>query len=292
MSARQNLSCWICGHAQAEKIRDGVKVADLSSKDFQITDSNYGLTLDIYSCGQCHFRFCPDIVNASSYYVEMEDDTYEATREERSLQAIKLLDDIAKYRAEGAFLDVGAGSGILVEQALKRGYVATGIEPSRALQARAVALNLPVVEGIFPHDQVAGAYDVVTLVDVIEHVSEPLTLLKAIAKEMRDDGVCVVTTPDVASLAAKVMGRRWWHYRLAHVAYFDRGTLENCVTRAGLEIVQLTRPRWYFPADYLARRCLSYLPAWLRFPLPKWLSKVVVPLNLFDSLQVVCPQSE
>ena len=35
----------------------------------------------------------------------------------------------------------------------------------------------------------------------------------------------VIVTPDIGSLAARIMGGRWWHYRVAHINFFNRRSL-------------------------------------------------------------------
>jgi len=90
----------------------------------------------------------------------------------------------------------------------------------------------------------------------------------------------------VKSIMAKVLKWKWWHYRIAHVGYFDVETIKLCLKNAGFQIIEISRPTWYFPADYLIHRVMKYLPSFLEFPIPKFLSKVTIPLNLFDSIQV------
>lgn len=223
-----------------------------------------------------------------SFYEDMDDDGYENTRAERALQARRLIGTIAGHKPAGRLLDVGAGSGILIEEALNAGFEPEGVEPSSALQARAVGLDLPVYRGVLPHSSANGPYDVVTVVDVIEHVDDPVGLMRNVAGVMADDGICLVVTPDVNSVAARLMGSSWWHYRIAHIGYFDRETLTKCMAAAGLEVVELKRPSWYFPLSYLAVRAFSYLPRWARLPVPRVLDRIVVPLNLFDSMLVIC----
>jgi hypothetical protein len=84
------------------------------------------------------------------------------------------------------------------------------------------------------------------------------------------------------------MGRRWWHYRLAHVSYFDISTLKQLLAGVGLDVVAINRPGWYFPLNYLLTRLLNYLPGGKKLRVPGFLEKITVPLNLFDSLLFVC----
>ena len=84
------------------------------------------------------------------------------------------------------------------------------------------------------------------------------------------------------------MGRHWWHYRIAHIGYFNRATLQIALSRAGFEVIELNRPCWYFPASYLMVRALSYLPRVLRPPVPEFLDRIILPLNLYDSYMALC----
>jgi len=233
----------------------------LDGADFKITDSCYGRTAAIYRCAACHFRQATDIPDVLRFYELLEDPEYERTRGARALQARKLLGRLRHYGGGGSLLDVGAGSGILVEEALLLGFAAEGVEPSSWLCAQSTARRLPIHHGAFPHSEVRGPYDVVTIIDVIEHVSDPIGLLKAAKLIMRPGAVGLVVTPDVGSLMARLMGHRWWHYRVAHIGYFDRHSLGEALKRSGLEPIAWERASWYFPADYLATRLLSYFLA-------------------------------
>lgn len=282
------MSCWVCGSEDLQLYRPGTLPSELTSDTFRITDAAYGTTATIYRCGDCGFLQCHDLDDVLSFYETMEDETYEETRAPRALQARKLIARIRRWRDGGRLLDVGAGSGILVEEAARAGFDAEGIEPSGWLHRQAAERGLEVRHGVLPHPEVRGPYDVVTLIDVIEHVPTPVPLLAGLREVMAEDGLAVVVTPDVGSLAARLMGRKWWHFRIAHIGYFNRDTLRRAVGAAGLAPADMHRPWWYHPADYLAERALGYLPRAVRPPVPRALSRVTVPLNLYDSLMVVC----
>jgi hypothetical protein len=123
----------------------------------------------------------------------------------------------------------------------------------------------------------------VTLVDVIEHVAQPVELLAQARALLAPGGVVAIVTPDLGSVAARAMGWRWWHFRVAHIGYFDRRTLSRACTRAGLRVERLSRPAWYFDVAYLWERICRDLPPALRVRAPRSLARVVVPLNLRDS---------
>jgi len=288
IAARQSaIRCWVCEGSQTYLVKKSNRASELSWRDFLITDMRYGVTGELVRCKGCGFLFCPELADVDRFYEGLEDPGYEETRGERLKQMRRVLDRAQKYLAGSRVLDVGAGAGIMVEAANERGLDAVGIEPSAWLAAVARERGLPVIHGFFPNRSVSGSYDLVTLVDVLEHVSHPVQMLRDIRAQLGPSGIVVVNTPDVSSVAARLLGSKWWHFRTAHIGYFDRRTLEMACLRAGLRIVRLFRPSWYLDADYLWRRVVSYLPARLALTPPSILKRITIPLNLRDSWMAI-----
>jgi SAM-dependent methyltransferase len=279
-------NCWLCGEVKLTCVKTADVPSTVNAAAFRVTDANYGQCAAVYQCAACGFRQCSDFSDVLSFYQAMDDPGYEASRAPRALQAERLLQSVRRHRPGGRLLDIGAGSGILVEVATRLGYRAEGIEPSEWMVRSAAAHGLKIQAGILPHEEITGPYDVVTLVDVIEHVSDPVELLVQAGTVLASDGIGLVITPDVASVAARVMGKHWWHYRMAHICYFERQTLLAALRHADLEPIAIFRPSWYFTADYLIQRLGAYLPIVRKMRLPI-LERMVVPLNLFDSLGIV-----
>ena len=279
-------NCWLCGEVKLTCVKAADVPSTVDAAAFRVTDANYGQCAAVYQCTACGFRQCSDFSDVLSFYQAMDDPGYEASRAPRALQAERLLQSVSRHRPGGRLLDIGAGSGILVEVATRLGYRAEGIEPSEWMVRSAAAHGLKIQAGILPHEEITGPYDVVTLVDVIEHVSDPVELLVQAGTVLASDGIGLVITPDVTSVAARVMGKHWWHYRMAHICYFERQTLLAALRHADLEPIAIFRPSWYFTADYLIQRLGAYLPIVRKMRLPI-LERMVVPLNLFDSLGIV-----
>lgn len=280
-------SCWVCGSTQLHRVRESTLPSQVNSDTFRITNSDYGQAAAIDRCAVCGFHQCTEMVNVLHFYEEMEDPDYEATRKQRTVQERGVLERLSIKPPFGGrrLLDVGAGSGILVEEARAMGFDAVGVEPSRDLQDKASKLGLPVYHGVLPHPELEGPFDVITIIDVIEHVPNPVEILQLAKQLLAPDGILVVITPDRSSMVARMMQRRWWHYRVAHIGYFDPATLTRALEEAGMVKTEVRRPVWYFPGDYLFRRAASYLPKSLQFDPPKFISGVTVPLNLGDSLE-------
>lgn len=283
------MKCWICGGQQLTRIRASGVQGALDSTRFKITDAAYGVTLAIDQCASCGFRQCSDLDDAVAHYESMIDDGYEASSPARSLQAAQLVQSVLGKRSPSGLrlLDVGAGSGLLVEQANAIGVRAEGVEPSYWLYQRATDRGLKFHHGVIPHPDVQPGYDLMTVVDVIEHVNDPVGLMCEAGRLLSDTGVGLVVTPDVSSFAARAMGWRWWHYRVAHIGYFNQSTLTAALDHAGLVAERWFRPTWHFPLDYLIERACVYVPGQPRLKMPGSAGSWVVPLNLFDSLAVV-----
>jgi SAM-dependent methyltransferase len=291
--------CWICGNPGATPYAKGT-VDALTTDDLRISDKRYGMTLPLLRCDACGFVFArrESLPALTALYAELDDAEYEGSAAGRDRQMAHLL----RWATTGVprparLLDVGAASGILVREATALGFRSVGVEPSGPLARRARDGGLEVHEGVLPHPALDGArFDVVTLVDVIEHVDDPLGLLALCRGHLAPHGRLVVVTPDRGSVAARMLGRRWWHRRLAHVCYFDRSTLTAALDRSGLAPERWARPRWYLPLGYLLSRMRQYVPRlWPRrgaatAAAPAERSEhggLVVPFNLRDSYAVV-----
>jgi SAM-dependent methyltransferase len=290
--------CPICGSTDTFSWRKGGLEGSVSPEDLRITDARYGLTLDLARCRHCGFRFADseDVARLDHLYADLDDPGYEQSQTPRRLQMEWLVRTVReRHPAAKTAVDVGAATGLLVAEARRAGLDADGVEPSRTLSELARRHNgVPVLTGVLPHPDLLGrSFDVVFLVDVIEHVAEPLQLLERCAELLAPDGLLLVVTPDVASLAARALGRRWWHFRIAHVGYFDRRSLALALERAGLRAEGWLRARWFFDVAYLASRLESYLPVGplnrlaQRTPGLRRLYRSVIPVNLFDSYAVL-----
>ncbi|MCA9284591.1 MAG: class I SAM-dependent methyltransferase [Phycisphaerales bacterium] len=290
--------CWICQSRATKVVKPRSIDRALTPSDLAITDHRYGQTLTLRRCADCGFLFAEgaEMAELIGVYERLDDPGYEETQDTRALQMEWLLKQaLAARPAARTLLDIGAGAGLMVAKAKDAGLEATGIEPSRALVAAARRVNrVELLQGTFPHPDLAGrTFDIVTLVDVIEHVNDPVGLLRDIACSMGERSLLLVVTPDRASLTARMMGFRWWHYRLAHVGYFDPATLRRAAERAGLRIIGQRRAKWFFRVGYLAERAAEYLPIrWFnrlaeRVRLGRWIFSGVIPVNLHDSVLVM-----
>lgn len=151
-----------------------------------------------------------------------------------------ILEDLASYRRTGRYLDVGCGGGFFVEVAQELGWEAEGLEVSEAAvnfgREKGLRLHHGTIQAVAPDE---GAFDVLTMMEVLEHVFEPVDLLRHCARALRPGGVLYLTTPNWGSLSRRLIGKDWFPISRDHVAYFQPSTVRDALRRAGLEPVRI-----------------------------------------------------
>jgi 2-polyprenyl-3-methyl-5-hydroxy-6-metoxy-1,4-benzoquinol methylase len=290
-------TCRVCGSPLHTKKQNSNFSGELQIDNFLISNSDYGKVLDLYQCTSCGFLQCHPSENVIAFYRKLIDRDYEDSRKARFLQGRQLLKKIVRSLQDSAqgksLLDVGAGSGVFVEAAIGMKMRAVGVEPSTWLTLKAREKNLPVHCGELPISELNGSrFDIVSLIDVIEHVECPHDLLQACTRYLEHDGILAIVTPDVSSFTARLMKSRWWHYRIAHINYYTPKTLSQTIEAAGFHVEHWYRPGWYFSLDYLVERVNKYLPRIMHVPRFSWMGRIIIPLNLYDSLLVIARRSE
>jgi FMN phosphatase YigB (HAD superfamily)/2-polyprenyl-3-methyl-5-hydroxy-6-metoxy-1,4-benzoquinol methylase len=285
--------CWICGGLFFRGYKSSTIPRMLDPDLVKVTDARYGMTARLLQCEDCDF-IRADMQSAhqiEDLYRSMVDQEYQQSSGVRRSAFANILRLIRDQRPSAkSLLDVGAGTGMMCAEAQKAGFQTEGVEPSSWAVSEARRQGLRVHEGCFPHPDVGGRlFDVVTLCDVIEHVSRPVALLQAAHRCVNPDGLIVIVTPDVDSWAARIMGSHWWHFRPAHIGYFTPHTMAAALAVSGLTLERVESYAWRLPLGYLLERAGAYLPiGWLvrRFLRIHWLSMLWdlnIPLNLLDS---------
>jgi 2-polyprenyl-3-methyl-5-hydroxy-6-metoxy-1,4-benzoquinol methylase len=192
----------------------------------------------------------------------------------------KRLKEIEKLKSLGSLLDVGCAFGFFMDTARQRGWTVSGVEISEFAANYAVGeLGLDVVNRSAEDcEYAARAYDVITMWDLIEHLREPAETLRKLAAALKEDGVLVLSTPDVKSLPARLMRERWlgWQLRNEHLYYFSFASLERMLHAAGLEVTKVTHIGKHVTSELFIDRLALYgrpVAAFLRllrrfFPAP------------------------
>lgn len=200
----------------------------------------------------------------------------------------------------GRLLDVGCAAGYFLTVAGAEGWTCAGVEPSRPI-AEVARGRLPGVElhaGLLADAPFApAAFDLVTLWDVVEHTPDPVAFVRGAVAALRPGGVLILETQNLESPFARLMGRRWQHFKQReHLFHFSPATLRRLLEReAGLALLRMTRRyggKYVSPA-FIAERAGRVHPLLSRLlsPLAR-LDRSGLYVNLFDELVVACRRPE
>ena len=288
------VACNLCGHNET-RLRFPSTVADdtlpSNVEAFRCTSPGYGRHHAIVQCAHCGLVYTNPRLDGTQIldsYAAVEDPTYLEERDGRVLTFERHLQPLEKLHAPpGRLLDVGAYTGVFVEIAAQHGWDAWGIEPGHWAIEQASARGLNMIEGTLAAADLADdSFDVITMWDVIEHLTDPLAEMSQAYRLLKPGGLLVVHTMDIDSLFARLMGARWPWLMEMHVYYFSHRTLAAMLAEAGFKVLSSAPQGRYLRLGYFATRIGGFSPLLGRllgglFRVLR-LRQVPVPLNFGD----------
>ncbi|MCB9891194.1 MAG: methyltransferase domain-containing protein [Planctomycetes bacterium] len=142
---------------------------------------------------------------------------------------------IERRVGRGRLLDVGCFTGHFLAAAGRRGFEVEGTEICReaAERAREASGGTVHVGELSSLSLPEGTYDVITMLDVLEHLSDPLGDLERVLSWLRPGGVLYFETPNFDALARRRFGKRWCVFFPWHLTYFTNATLHELALRVG-----------------------------------------------------------
>lgn len=181
-------------------------------------------------------------------------------------------------------LDIGCFTGDFLQLLQKEGANVYGLE----LQNDAVKIaNKKLPDRIFKADIMSykfpkEQYDIITLLGVVEHVIDPLSLLKQSFRLLKKGGIIMIQTPDSSSLLARTAGKYWPPYSpIEHIHIFGKEGLEKALETCGFND-QIYKPHWKkLPVGYVYNNLNNFGPEFHRIlkPLGSLLnnSRLIIP---------------
>jgi 2-polyprenyl-3-methyl-5-hydroxy-6-metoxy-1,4-benzoquinol methylase len=257
--------CPLC-HADDYRVRYASSLSDEidPQRHYTSTSKEYGRwTGSIVECRSCSLVYMnprPHHQKVQDAYGAVEDVRYVEEESGRVATFSESLRVVGRHAPSGRLLDVGCHVGTFLELAEQAGYDVAGVEPSRWAadhanrRLRGTVFCGAVEDAPIPAD----TFDAVTIWDVIEHLPDPASDLRAIWAALRPGGVVAISTMDVDALFPKLAGRRWPWYMQMHLVYFSRQTLCEMLRREGFEIAEVRSHRRVVRVSYLVSRLQAY----------------------------------
>lgn len=254
MNISSSIHCMLCGSDQITSHRSMTAEEILKCWDI------YGCRFDgdvaqllkdegvihLYECSRCCFRFFnPRLVGSPQFYETLY----------KQLPATYYPVDSGDYLRNTQFatshdyrtiLDIGCGAGAALDNAKRGGLETYGIEPS----ATAAAVAARQGHTIFPVqlDQIDnawdGKFDLITLNQVLEHVPDPVGLIRQCVRLLSPGGAIAITVPSATGVLRLCpwLEHNWPPHHLSHWKIRDFYKLAE---RVGLRVIRVGGNRLY-----------------------------------------------
>lgn len=262
----EDVACNLCGSDRHAVVYDRpYKIGSLSDAAVYsaTTDefASYGRVVRCLGCGLVFTNPRPTAAALARGYAETADDAYLAESSSRSINAHISLNTIKTLAPSGRLLELGCSVGYFLNAA-RSDFDVEGVEPSAWAREHAqrrfgLRLHASLEQAGFE----PGSFDVVAMIDVIEHLPDPKASLEQAARLLKPGGILYLVTPDIGSLSAAVLRSYWWGLRPAHIYYFDGRTLGSLLQDCGFSVALSKSFGRIFSYGYWASR-LRHYPAW------------------------------
>lgn len=191
-----------------------------------------------------------------------------------------------------SLLDVGCGNGSFLQIARACGWNVVGIDPDPKAVANGLRQGLNVIQGGIEHFEGKSAmFDVITLNHVIEHVHDPVAVLKACYRLLKPTGSLWLETPNIDSLGHRHYMKNWRGLETPrHLVLFNQNSLTKALTEAGFSgSRRQSRPSPLFQISKSSEAIEQGLPLEHDIQLSisrKWM------LSKYELMQAIVPSSK
>jgi hypothetical protein len=138
-----------------------------------------------------------------------------------------------------SILEIGCGTGYLLEQFHARGATVTGIEPGG--QSTSTNPHIKIVRDFFPSEQVTGEFDVIIMYLLLEHMPDPTSFLSTAIGFLKKNGKLVVVVPDCETFLIKGDVSILFS---EHYSYFTTKSFHNSLRVGGWQVDHLSRSKF------------------------------------------------
>jgi len=288
------LECNLCGSSEFElRFKGNI---DLNSSDRFSQYSWYG---DLHRCKSCGFvaqkleHSVDEILTLLKEEKYLDEAIGSLNIEEKGVQFRKLISLMKRTRelSDAKLLDVGANTGVFLQEFKAYSKNIQGIEPSEEAAATAKRMFGHNVENaVIANAQLNdNTFDIISMWDVIEHLYDPRNDLETLFQKLKPGGVIFITTHDVSDWFAKVMGASYPAYMYQHFFHFSHKTLSLMLENAGFRVIDLKRfcKSWSF--GYLHEMLHKIWPESLLISIVRGLMKPLLLIPGVPGLQISIP---
>ncbi len=242
-------ACPLCGQDRASCVAE--------SQDPDPTTGTEALWFAVVECQNCSLRYTnprPDPESIGSFYSQ----DYKPHRSPRktgpaqrsswwsrvSGRSVERRGEIPWDGEPGRLLDFGCGGGSFLRRMADRGWSVTGVDASAsAVREVQESLGLTALNGTLPHPDLSpSSFEVITMWHSIEHVHDPIAVLREAFRLLVPGGKIIVACPNHESSPRRWFGSEWFGLDLPrHLIHFSPSTLRDALEVSGF-CVESIRP--------------------------------------------------
>lgn len=221
----------------------------LTAKDYFFTQE----TFQIMKCNSCEFLFTnprPNSTELNRYYQTDEYLSHATTKKTiisviysflRSVSIKRKYSLISKIKLKGKILDIGCGTGEVLNYFNQKGWETLGIEPAETPRNFAVTnYGLSVFDESHLNNLQSASFDIITMWHVLEHVSELNERISQVKRILKNDGTLFIAVPNSKSWDAGHYKNFWAAWDLPrHLYHFSTISMTNLMTKHSLSIEKI-----------------------------------------------------
>jgi SAM-dependent methyltransferase len=254
----EDRSCPLCGSSANSRLFAEARfdASRLDVMSFSSRKTPEGMHHRLLECTNCDLLYASPVPTVESIGEAYRDAGYSSGEEARYAAATyaTLVEKIERTLPDkrGA-VDIGAGDGAFLHRLRAAGFDRTvGFEPSNAPRAAAAAdvreliRPEPFVPGVLPDER----FTLVSCLQTIEHVLDPLGLCTDAARVLAPAGAMLIVCHDRRALSARVLRHRSPIYDIEHVQLFSARSVGLLLHQAGFERVEVHPLRNRYPLRY------------------------------------------
>jgi len=252
--------CALCGGHEQMLVYPANATGDVPVEEFQCTTMAISSHDDIVQCRRCGMVSAIPTLHHDEIvdnYTQVVDDMYLAEEQGRRELFGWIADAMGGYVLRGKkLLEVGANVGLFLAVAAERGWDVRGIEPSKwAVQEGVRRFEVPLRQGVIEElDEPRGSADVIVMLDVLEHLGDPLDALRRLRSVIDDEGLLVLSTVNLGGVHARLRDGDWPWFIRSHLHYFSPETTHAMLALAGFKMVQWEIVPRSFHLSYIVHR--------------------------------------
>ena len=232
-------------------------------------------------CLQCGLIFRKTKIETNEIQKIYNDKEYFSGYLENYKEFIKIFEQmlnlIEKYQNPRKILDIGCGVGLLLYLAKKRGWEASGIEIFASNFAKN-KLKLNVINSNNLDILKDKYFDVIVVNHVLEHIENPLVILKQIKEKLNTNGFLFIGVPNIEGLFPRIQKENWPSLQpLAHIYQFTPKTLKLLLQKIGFKPIRIITQNQRF----------KYKPKILNLILNNYIKLFLEKLNLGEAMIII-----